>query len=99
MARWGVGVSDKHDPQIGDRLRSSNWRFVKEYLGLDPDMRRPGESGDSLPRDPQSTGRFYNHILRAAPDIPDLGLPAQHHIGAGPVGRQGQRGVVDAEYI
>jgi hypothetical protein len=30
------------DPDIGDRLRSSNWRFVKEYLGLDPDMRRPG---------------------------------------------------------
>jgi hypothetical protein len=36
----------ERDPQIGDRLRSSNWRFVKEYLGLDPDMRRPGESGD-----------------------------------------------------
>jgi hypothetical protein len=37
----------EHDPQIGDRLRSSNWRFVKEYLGLDPDMRRPGEAEGS----------------------------------------------------
>lgn len=37
----------ERDPQIGDRLRSSNWRFVKEYLGLDPDMRRPGEAGGS----------------------------------------------------
>jgi hypothetical protein len=32
----------EHDPQIGDRLRPSNWRFVKEYLGLDPDI------GDAL---------------------------------------------------
>jgi hypothetical protein len=39
----------EHDPQIGDRLRSSNWRFVKEYLGLDPDMRRPGEAEDANP--------------------------------------------------
>jgi hypothetical protein len=37
----------EHDPQIGDRLRSSNWRFVKDYLGLDPDMHRSGEAGDS----------------------------------------------------
>lgn len=36
-----------HDPDIRDRLRSSNWRFVKEYLGLDPDMQVPGKAKDS----------------------------------------------------
>jgi hypothetical protein len=30
------------DPKISDRLRALNWGYVKEYLGLDPDMPRPG---------------------------------------------------------
>lgn len=31
------------DPAITSRLRDVNWRFVKAYLGLSPDMPRPGE--------------------------------------------------------
>jgi hypothetical protein len=30
------------DPKINDRLRTANWRYVKEFLGLDPSTPRPG---------------------------------------------------------
>ena len=32
----------EHDPEIDERLRELNWRVVKEHLGLDPNMPRPG---------------------------------------------------------
>jgi hypothetical protein len=35
------------DPAVAQRLRSANWRYVKEYLGLDPNMPRPGASEGS----------------------------------------------------
>jgi hypothetical protein len=35
----------ERDPAAGERLRSANWRFVKEHLGLAPDMPRPGAGG------------------------------------------------------
>ncbi len=31
------------DPHIDQRLRDLSWRLVKERLGLDPDMPRPGD--------------------------------------------------------
>jgi hypothetical protein len=34
----------EQDPAVGERLRSANWRFVKEFLGLDPDMQKPDAS-------------------------------------------------------
>lgn len=37
----------ERDPAVAQRLRSANWRYVKEYLGLDPDMPRPGTSEGS----------------------------------------------------
>jgi hypothetical protein len=37
----------ERDPAVAQRLRSANWRYVKEYLGLDPDMPRPGASEGS----------------------------------------------------
>ena len=32
----------ERDSGIDERLRELNWRVVKEHLGLDPEMRRPG---------------------------------------------------------
>lgn len=32
----------ERDPRIDERLRELNWRVVKEHLGLDPNMPRPG---------------------------------------------------------
>jgi hypothetical protein len=37
----------EQDPAVGERLRSANWRFIKEHLGLAPDMPRPGTGGGS----------------------------------------------------
>lgn len=31
------------EPSILEKLRQANWRYVKEHLGLSPDMMRPGE--------------------------------------------------------
>jgi hypothetical protein len=37
-----IDAAIESDPQIETRLRNLNWRFVKEYLGLDPNMPIPG---------------------------------------------------------